>query len=123
MDKLFIAIGSFTAFIGVGFGAFGAHGLRDRLSDQMMVVWQTGVHYQMIHALGLILIGILIHLYSGIGSLKLVGWLFVGGIILFSGSLYLLAIFEIRKLGMITPIGGLAFLAGWLVLIISMVKQ
>lgn len=123
MDKLFIAIGSFAAFIGVGFGAFGAHGLRDRLSDQMMAVWQTGVQYQMIHALGLILIGILIHLYSGIGSLKLVGWLFFAGIILFSGSLYLLAIFEIRKLGMITPIGGLAFLAGWLILVIGMIKQ
>lgn len=123
MDKLFIAIGSFAAFIGVGLGAFGAHGLRDRVSEQMLAVWQTGVHYHLIHALALILIGILIHLYSGITSLKLAGWLFLIGIILFSGSLYLLAVLEIRKLGIITPFGGAAFLAGWLILVIGMIKQ
>ncbi len=123
MDKIFIAIGSFAAFLGVGLGAFGAHGLRDRLSDQMMTVWHTGVQYHLTHALGLILVGILIHLYPGTGSLKLVGWLFLLGIILFSGSLYLLAILEIRKLGMITPIGGLAFLAGWLILATGMIRQ
>ncbi len=128
MDKLFIAIGSFAAFIGVGLGAIGAHGLRDRLSEQMLAVWHTGVQYHMIHALGLILIGILIHIYSGfgssgIGSIKLAGWLFLLGIILFSGSLYLLAILEIRKLGIITPLGGLAFLGGWLVLAIGMIRQ
>ncbi len=123
MDKLFITIGSFAAFVGVALGAFGAHGLRDRLSEQMMVVWHTGIQYHMIHALGLLLIGILIHLYSGIGSLKLAGWLFLVGIILFSGSLYLLAVLEIRKLGMITPIGGVAFLAGWLVLATGMIRQ
>ncbi len=123
MAKFFIATGGFGAFLGVGFGAFGAHALRDRLSEQMLAVWQTGVLYQLIHALGLILIGVLIHLYSGIGSLKLAGWLLVSGIILFSGSLYLLALFEIRQFGMITPIGGLAFLVGWLVLVIGMIKQ
>ena len=123
MDKLFIAIGSFAAFIGVGLGAFGAHGLKNRLSDQMMAVWHTGVNYHLIHAVALILVGILIHLYSSMGLLKLVGWMFLLGIILFSGSLYLLAIFEIRKLGMITPLGGLAFLTGWLILAITMVKQ
>ncbi len=128
MDKIFIAIGGFAAFLGVGLGAFGAHGLRERLSEQMQAVWHTGVNYHLIHALGLILVGILIHLFSGhnsagIGSLKLAGWLFLCGIILFSGSLYLLAIFEIRKLGMITPIGGLAFLAGWLILAQGMIRQ
>jgi len=123
MDKTFIAIGSFAAFIGVGLGAFGAHGLRDRLSEQMLAVWHTGVQYHMIHALGLIFVGVLIHLFSGVGSLKWVGWLFFLGIILFSGSLYLLAFFEMRKLGMITPLGGLAFLAGWLVLAIGMIRQ
>ncbi len=123
MDKIFITIGSFAAFIGVGLGAFAAHGLRSRLSEQMLTVWKTGVDYQMMHALGLILVGILTHLYSDIASLKFAGWLFLLGIILFSGSLYLLAFFEIRKLGMITPFGGLAFLAGWLVLAIGMMRQ
>lgn len=128
VDKLFIAMGSFTAFIGVGLGAFGAHGLRGRLSEQMLAVWHTGIFYHMIHALGLILVGILIHLYSspgsaGMSSLKLAGWLFLTGIILFSGSLYLLSGLDIRKLGMITPIGGLAFLAGWLIVVITMIRQ
>jgi len=123
MDKLYIAMGSFAAFIGVGLGAFGAHGLRDRLSDHMLATWQTGVNYHLVHALGLILVGVILHLFQGTGSLKLVGWLFLTGIILFSGSLYLLAITGISKLGMITPFGGLAFLAGWLVLAMSMIKQ
>jgi len=128
MDKLFIAMGSFAAFIGVGLGAFGAHGLRNRLSEQMLAVWKTGVDYQMIHALGLILVGILIYLYTshgatGMALLKFAGWLFLLGIFLFSGSLYLLAILEIHKIGMITPFGGLAFLAGWLALAIGIIRQ
>ncbi len=123
MDKLFISIGSFAAFISVGLGAFGAHALRDRLSEQMLSVWQTGVQYHLIHAIAMVLVGVLINLYSGIGSLKYAGWLFLLGIILFSGSLYLLAVLEVRKLGMITPLGGLAFLAGWLVIVIGMVRQ
>jgi uncharacterized membrane protein YgdD (TMEM256/DUF423 family) len=114
MAKYFILSGSIAAFLGVALGAFGAHGLREQLSEKMMAVWQTGVQYHLIHAVALILVGILFHLFSGTGALKWAGYLFVLGIILFSGSLYLLAVLEIRKLGMITPLGGLSFLAGWL---------
>lgn len=114
MAKFFILSGSIAAFLGVALGAFGAHGLREQLSEKMMAVWQTGVQYHLIHALALILVGVLIHLFSGTSALKWAGYLFLLGIILFSGSLYLLAVLELRKLGMITPVGGIMFLAGWL---------
>lgn len=123
MTKLFIVLGSASAFLGVALGAFGAHGLRDQLSERMMSVWQTGVQYHLIHALALVLIGVLIQFFSGTSALKWAGYLFFIGIILFSGSLYLLATLEIRKLGMITPVGGLAFLAGWLCLFIAAIKH
>lgn len=122
MVNVYIVTGSTTAFLGVLLGAFGAHGLRGRVSESSMTVWNTGVQYHLTHALGLILVGILIHLYSGSVGLKVAGWLFLTGIILFSGSLYLIAVFEIRKLGIITPFGGLAFLAGWICLTVSMVR-
>ena len=122
MVNVYIVTGSFAAFLGVLLGAFGAHGLRGRVSESSMTVWNTGVQYHLTHALGLILVGILIHLYSGSVGLKVAGWLFLTGIILFSGSLYLIAVFEIRKLGIITPFGGLAFLAGWICLTVSMVR-
>lgn len=122
MAKVFIAIGGIAAFTGVLLGAFGAHGLRGRVPELSMTVWNTAVQYHLIHALGLILVGVLMQLYSGSVVLKVTGWLFLTGIILFSGSLYLITVFEIRKMGMITPFGGFAFLAGWLCLVVSMVK-
>ncbi len=123
MDRLFISLGACSAFLAVGLGAFGAHALRGRLDEHMLAVWHTAVQYHLIHSVGLMLTGILVHLFSETGLLKLAGWLFALGIFLFSGSLYLLAIFEIRKLGMVTPLGGLAFLGGWLVLTLGMIRQ
>lgn len=113
MDRLFILIGSIAAFAGVGFGAFGAHTLKTRLGPELMAVFQTGVQYHLIHALGLFGVGLVLRVYPETVLFKLAGWLFLTGIVLFSGSLYLLAITEIRRLGMVTPFGGVSFLLGW----------
>jgi len=82
----------------------------------MLTVWQTGVQYHMFHALGLILLGILIHLLPQIGLLRLSGWLLFSGIVLFSGSLYVMVLSGVRALGIVTPIGGITFLLGWLLM-------
>ncbi|MEM7019295.1 MAG: DUF423 domain-containing protein, partial [Pseudomonadota bacterium] len=116
MNKLFILLGAINAFLAVGLGAFGAHGLKERLSEDMLAVYQTAVQYHMFHALGLILIGVISVEAIQAAYLKGAGWLLFVGIILFSGSLYCLSISGIRILGAITPFGGLCFLAGWLVL-------
>ena len=112
MDKTFLLLGSLAAFLAVALGAFGAHGLRGRLAPDMLAVFQTGVQYPMYHALALILVaGIMGHLSGWL--IQTAGWCFVAGIVLFSGSLYLLAVTGVTTLGAITPIGGLLFLAGW----------
>tara|TARA_Y100001936_G_C16093537_1_gene689088 strand:+ start:1768 stop:2124 length:357 start_codon:yes stop_codon:yes gene_type:complete len=109
-------LGAINAFLCVAFGAFGAHSLKQLLSTNMLAVYQTGVQYHFYHSLGLIIIGlVLIHAPKS-KSILLSGWLMLGGIILFSVSLYTLSITEIRILGMITPIGGIAFLSAWLLL-------
>jgi len=112
MNRTFVGLGSGLAFIAVALGAFGTHGLRDRLSSANLQIWQTGVQYHMIHAVGLILIGIL---HSQIDSKAVTrsGWLLYYGILIFSGSLYVLALTDIRWIGAITPLGGVCFLAGW----------
>jgi|SRR5438105_11562426 len=124
MDRVFIAIGALSGCIAVGAGAFGAHALRDRLSADMLQVFQTAVTYQMYHALALIGVGILLARFSIDGSpwLTAAGWLFVAGSILFSGSLYALALSGTSWLGAITPLGGLAFLLGWLALAIGVLR-
>jgi len=121
VDRLFITIGALSGFLAVGLGAFGAHSLRDRLSADMLQVFQTGVSYQMYHALALIGVGILLGRFSVDGSpwLSASGWLFVAGTILFSGSLYLLSLTSTSWLGAITPLGGVAFLLGWLAVAIG----
>jgi uncharacterized membrane protein YgdD (TMEM256/DUF423 family) len=112
MDKTFLLLGAVAAFLAVAIGAFGAHGLRGRLSPEMMAVFQTAVQYHMYHALAIILVaGTMGHLSGWL--IQTAGWCFVAGIILFSGSLYLLAVTGVTVLGAITPIGGLLFLAGW----------
>ena len=112
--KLFIALGACAAALGVVLGAFGAHALRAKLSPDMVAVYQTGVQYHLWHALGVVAIGIVaIHL-PGSAPLKWAGWLMLAGIVLFSGSLYLLALTGARSLGAITPFGGAAFIAAWL---------
>ncbi len=120
--KLWIALGAINAFLAVGFGAFGAHGLKAKLTAQMLAVYQTGVEYHMAHALGLVLIGVMSLHFPESVWLKTSAGLLLLGIILFSGSLYILSMTGIRQLGMITPIGGLAFLLGWLCLFVAIVK-
>jgi uncharacterized membrane protein YgdD (TMEM256/DUF423 family) len=112
MDRTFLLLGAVAAFLAVTLGAFGAHGLRGRLSPEMMGVFQTGVQYHMAHALALILVSATMGRMAG-WLIQTAGWLFVAGIVLFSGSLYALAISGVTILGAITPIGGLCFLAGW----------
>ena len=115
MLRVFLMLAAFFGFTGVALGAFAAHGLKGRLSEQYLAIFHTGVTYQLVHALALIGVALLAtQLHS-----RLVTWAgicFALGIVLFSGSLYVLTMTGISKLGMITPIGGLGFLAGWLCL-------
>jgi uncharacterized membrane protein YgdD (TMEM256/DUF423 family) len=116
MDRFFFIAGAAFAFLGVAAGAFGAHGLRARLSPEMLAIFETGVRYQMYHALALIAAAWAQGKWPG-GAVTAGGWLFIAGILVFSGSLYVLALSGIRWLGAITPFGGLALLAGWLCLL------
>lgn len=112
MDRTFLLVGAVAGFTGVTLGAFGAHALRGRLSPEMLVVFETGVRYQMYHALAIIATGLIAARMGG-WLIVAAGWLFTAGIVLFSGSLYLLAFTGVTLLGAITPIGGVAFLLGW----------
>ncbi|CAH2713990.1 hypothetical protein BACCIP111895_01144 [Neobacillus rhizosphaerae] len=121
--KAFIIVGAINAFLAVALGAFGAHGLKDRLDAHYLEIWKTGVTYQMFHATGILIIGILLG-KVGVSSLfNWSGWLMLIGIILFSGSLYLLSLTKIGVLGAITPIGGVCFLAAWVLMIVATVKE
>jgi uncharacterized membrane protein YgdD (TMEM256/DUF423 family) len=117
--KNFVLLGSLSAFLGVALGAFGAHGLKSRVTPEMLAVWQTGVQYHLVHALGLVLIGILCHLLPEASLVRSAGWFLLSGTVLFSGSLYVMVLSDIRALGMITPLGGVAFLVGWLMLAVA----
>jgi uncharacterized membrane protein YgdD (TMEM256/DUF423 family) len=112
MDRTFLFIGALAGFVGVGLGAFGAHGLRGRLSPDMLAVFETAVRYQMYHALALLLTAALAARSDG-WLVTAAGWSFTAGILLFSGSLYALALSGITVLGAVTPLGGVAFLVGW----------
>ncbi|TPQ24722.1 DUF423 domain-containing protein [Methylomonas koyamae] len=109
MRRTFLFLAAVGGFSGVALGAFGAHGLKHLLSDYQLDIYKTAVNYQMWHSLALALAALL----PERAALRWAGRLFALGILLFSGSLYLLAIFDIKWLGMVTPLGGLAFLAGW----------
>ncbi|TVY10405.1 DUF423 domain-containing protein [Paenibacillus cremeus] len=120
MKNQFIAIGSICGFLAVALGAFGAHALKGMLAPDMLEVYQTGVHYHMIHALALVAIGLASSvLPRSSGHLRRAGWSMLIGILLFSGSLYVLSVTGIKVLGAITPLGGLAFLFGWLSLALA----
>jgi uncharacterized membrane protein YgdD (TMEM256/DUF423 family) len=119
VDKTFLLIGALTGLLAVGIGAFGAHGLRGRLTPDMLAVFETGVRYHMYHALAILLVAALVGRMDGGRLLPAAGWCFAAGIAIFSGSLYALALTGVTVLGAITPIGGLAFLAGWACLIIA----
>lgn len=116
MAKLFLLLAGLNGFLAVSLGAFAAHGLRARLAPDLLAVFQTGVQYHMYHALGLMGIGLLAGQLPTAGTLKAAGIAFQLGILLFSGSLYVLALSGVRWLGAITPIGGVAFLTGWALL-------
>ncbi|WP_251519074.1 MULTISPECIES: DUF423 domain-containing protein [Staphylococcus] len=118
--KVFIILGALNALMAVGTGAFGAHGLEGKLSDKYMNVWEKATTYQMYHGLGLILLGII----TGTTPIHInwAGWLMFFGIVFFSGSLYVLALTQIRILGAITPIGGVLFIVSWLLLVIAAFK-
>lgn len=113
--RLWVVVGALSAFLAVAAGAFGAHVLRERLSADLLDVFETAARYQIYHALALLAVAWMEARWPGAGA-GVAGWLFVVGTILFSGSLYALALTGIRGLGAVTPLGGLAFLAGWLAL-------
>jgi uncharacterized membrane protein YgdD (TMEM256/DUF423 family) len=118
MDRVFVLCGALSAFIAVAAGAFGAHALRARLGPDLLAVFETAARYQMYHALALIAVAWTASRWAA-PQIRAAGWLFVAGTILFSGSLYLLALTGVRGLGAVTPFGGLCFLAGWLLLAVG----
>ena len=118
MDRLFVTVGALSGLLAVAAGAFGAHALRERLSPEYLAVFETAARYQMYHALALIASDWASTRWPG-PLIQWSGWLFIIGTVLFSGSLYALALSGIRWLGAITPLGGLAFMAGWLCLALS----
>ncbi len=111
--RLALTLASLAMFLAVALGAFGAHALKARLSPEMTTVWQTAVQYHAWHALGLFGLGLLMLHWPERAGLGPAAWLLLAGIVLFSGSLYALALTGVRGLGAVTPIGGVAFLAGW----------
>ena len=114
MDRTWVQVGSLGAFLGVALGAFGAHALKERLGP-LAPVWETGVHYQLIHSLALLFLGLAANQLPA-AAVQRIGALFVAGIVLFSGSLYVLALTDVKWLGAVTPLGGLCFLVGWVYL-------
>lgn len=121
MERLFVSIGAFSAAMGVGAGAFGAHALRAKLEPRMLEVFETGARYQMYHAIALIAVAWAMSRWPG-SLTTAAGWLFVAGTVFFSGSLYLMAVTSIRALGAITPIGGVCFIAGWICLALAALR-
>lgn len=118
MDRIFAALGALSGFVAVGAGAFGAHGLKARLTPDLLAVFETGVRYQMYHALALLAVAWAIGRWPHRAATAC-GWCFVGGTLIFSGSLYLLALTGVRGFGAITPVGGVLFMAGWLLLAVA----
>jgi uncharacterized membrane protein YgdD (TMEM256/DUF423 family) len=128
MHKIFLIIGTILAGVAVALGAFGAHGLKKIVSHETISIFQTGVQYQMYHALALLFLGVLYE-RSQNSLLNFAGIFFIAGVVLFSGSLYLLVSFKAMNkisttgVGMLTPIGGLFFIIGWALLLISFLKK
>ena len=120
--KALLLIGAINGFIAVALGAFGAHGLEGKLSEKLMGTWEKAVQYQMGHTIAIFATGILA-LKTGLGNYVTAGWFFFAGIIIFSGSLYLYSLTETKTFAMITPVGGVAFLIGWIVLGYAIMKM
>ncbi|MBL7827047.1 MAG: DUF423 domain-containing protein [Saprospiraceae bacterium] len=127
-SKKFLQLSAIFGALAVGIGAFGAHGLKPLLTDYQVNIFEKGVHYQFFHTLALAVVGLLLAQEPGNRKLKLAGWFFVAGMVGFSGSLYLLACRDLISvptavLGPVTPLGGLCFLAGWVLLWLSQRKR
>jgi len=120
--KLFLIIGAINAMLAVALGAFGAHGLEGKISEKYLEVWKTGVQYQMFHAMGLFVIAFLLSKIPQSSLLTASGWIMFAGIVLFSGSLYVLSTSGIKVLGAITPLGGVAFIVAWILIVVAAVK-
>ena len=121
--KIFLVLGSLNAMLAVILGAFSAHGLKTRIDATMLDIYQTAVQYHLYHALGLVVVGIITLQYLPSFWFRTSGWLMFAGIILFSGSLYILSMTGLRGFGAITPLGGMAFILAWLCLGIGIIRQ
>ncbi|GGB35024.1 DUF423 domain-containing protein [Virgibacillus dakarensis] len=119
--KLFLVLGVINGFLAVALGAFGAHGLEGRISEKALGTWEKAVNYQMFHTMALLVTGLVINKIQT-GGVMWAGWLFFIGIVLFSGSLYIYSTTGIKTFAMITPLGGVAFLLGWVLLGYAVVK-
>ena len=122
MQRLFFSLGAGFALLSVATGAFAAHALKTKLSPEMLATFEIGARYQMYHALGLIAVAWAFSQWNNQLVLA-AGWLFVAGVAIFSGSLYALSMTGIRQLGAITPIGGLAFIIGWFLLVLAALRN
>lgn len=122
MKRLFLFLGALFGGLAVVLGAFGAHALKARLTPELVATFETGVRYQMYHALALLVLALVAERRPTDGLLTFGGWLFVVGILLFSGSLYVLTLSGIRWLGAITPVGGTAFIIGWFCLAVATLR-
>jgi len=120
--KTFLLFGLFFCGLSVVMGAFGAHALKDKLSEYSMLIYDKAVFYQVLHALGILVIAILGQVFNT-QQFNMSGWLFVAGILLFSGSLFILSVTGIKWLGAITPIGGVMFIVGWFLLFFKVFKM
>lgn len=122
MNRTFVSLGAVLALVGVALGAFGTHALRDKVTPKDLETWHTAVQYHTLHAVGLVVIGLLCA-HSGAKLVRTAGWLHVAGIAVFGGSLYVLVLSGQRWLGAVTPLGGLCFLSGWLALAVGIRKE
>jgi len=120
--RIFLATGGVAAILAVALGAFGAHALKSRLAPEMLAVWHTGIEYHLFHSLGLVAAGLVAAQLPESSLIRWAGWAMLAGILLFSGSLYALALSGERWVGAITPIGGLAFLAAWALFVAAVLK-
>ncbi len=122
MYRWFIILGALNSFLSVALGAFGAHGLKARLAPELLETFQTGARYEMYHGLALMLVGVLIRLLPGHIGLHWAGWAFLIGIVIFCGSLYAIVFTGVRTFGALAPVGGVSFMAGWLLVALALFR-
>ena len=123
MERIFMFLGGINATIAIALGAFGAHGLKGRLTPELFHTFETGTRYHLIHALGLIIVGLLLHGFERSSLLHISGGIMLLGIVLFSGSLYLITFTGVRAWGSVAPLGGISFMLSWLLLAIAVIRK